>query len=574
MKKLQLILMIGFISIYSYSQPYFQKITTGPVATDVSSTSQSAWGDYDNDGDQDLVVIPWNDACWPCTYPILFYKNNGDGTFTREINEIGQQVIDGRGAAWGDYDNDGNLDLYIARYFNQKNMLFRNLGNAHFEQITTGAIVNDMNSSFGCAWADYNKDGWIDLFVSNGQNQNDALYKNNGNGTFTKITSDPIVLDGAESWGCAWGDYDNDGWSDLFVVTYQGQNDMLYHNNGNGTFTRIYNTLPAMDGEWGVGCAWGDYDNDEKLDLYVTYSNSTSRLFHNDGNGIFSLSGTLPSFEQGYTNIANWGDFDNDGWLDLFVPKRGTSVQNTLFRNINGTGFVKITGDVVTSEGGRSDAGIWGDYNNDGRIDLFVSNGSGAIVPNYFYKNITTTGNYITLKLKGCTSNKSAIGTRVKLRDGSITMIREVSGGNSSQNMLWQHFGLGTITNIDSIIVYWTTGNIQRLTNVQSNQILNVNECVIGIINNQIPLKFELKQNYPNPFNPVTQIEYSLLKATNVNITVFDITGKLVKTMVNEYQNYGTYRIDFDGSDLSSGIYIYKINTEEFSDTKKMILIK
>ncbi len=568
------LLSLLFIVTGTSSQPYFQKITTGPIATDVSSSSECAWGDYDNDGDQDLVVIPWNALCSLCTYPVLFYKNNSDGTFTREINEIGQQVIDGRGVAWGDYDNDGNLDLFITRYYNQKNMLFRNLGNGHFELITTGAIVNDINSSYGCGWADYNKDGWLDLFVANGQNQNDALYKNNGNGTFTKITNDPLVLDGSESRGCAWGDYDNDGWPDLFVVTYQGQNDMLYHNNGNGTFTRIFNTLPAIDGDWGAACAWGDYDNDGKLDLYVTFSNSTNKLYHNDGNGIFSLSGTLPSFEQGYSHGANWADFDNDGWIDLFVPKRSNST-NALFKNANGLGFTKVTNDVVGLEGGYSDAGIWGDYNSDGKIDLFVGNGSTSpLIANYFYKNITTTGNYITLKLKGCTLNRSAVGARIKLRDGATTMIREVNGGSGSQSMLWQHFGLGAITNIDSILVYWTTGNVSRLSNIQANQTLLVDECVIGIINNQLPAVYELKQNYPNPFNPVTQIEYSIVKSANVKMSIFDVTGKLIKILVNENQGFGTYKVDFDGKDLASGLYICKIETEEFTALIKMMLLK
>lgn len=196
MKKILTLLLLFIIQNLNFSQPYFQKITTGQIATDISSSSQCAWGDYNNDGYQDLVAIPWNDGCWPCAYPILVYKNNGDGTFTRDINLIGQQVIDGLAAAWGDYDNDGRLDLYITRYFSRPNLLFHNEGNGQFTAVSgAGAIITDANSSVGCSWGDYNKDGWIDMFVCNGQNQNDALYKNNGNGTFTKIINDPVVLD-------------------------------------------------------------------------------------------------------------------------------------------------------------------------------------------------------------------------------------------------------------------------------------------------------------------------------------------------------------------------------------------
>ena len=577
MKKI--ILLVCLIVSSVYSQPYFQKITTGQIATDISSTSMVAWADYNNDNYQDVVVVPWNDICWPCTYPVLIYKNNGDGTFTREINAIGQEVIYGNGAAWGDYDNDGKIDLYITRYFNTTNLLFHNEGNGTFSKVlNAGSIVTDALSSAGCSWGDYNKDGWIDMFVANGQGQNDALYKNNGNRTFTKINNDPIVLDAAESRSCSWGDYNNDTWPDMFVVTYAGQSDMLYSNNGNGTFTRIFNSGTTNDALYGSGCSWSDYDNDGWLDLYVTNNNANNMLYHNERNGTFTLSGTLPSFESGFSYIANWGDFDNDGWIDLFVPKRtvnGSNPLNALFKNVNGVGFTKITNDVIGLEGGACDAGAWTDYNNDGKLDIYIPNGSrNPLMAAYFYKNISTTGNYITLKLKGCNLNKSAIGARIKIVDGSTKIIREVSGGNCTQNMLWQHIGLGNITNIDSVIVYWTTGNISKLSNVSANQLLTVDECVIGIINNQLPVKFELKQNYPNPFNPVTQIEYSLLRSGLVKLNIYDVNGKLVKNIVNENQSFGTYRYDFDGSGLSSGVYIYEIATPDFYDTKKMILVK
>ena len=572
MKKFVLFLLI--ISCYSvFAQPFYQKITTGQIANDISSSSQLAWGDFNNDGYQDLVIVPWNDGCWPCSYPILLYKNVGDGTFIREINTIGQQVINGNGAAWGDYDNDGKLDLYITRFFNQTNLLFHNDGGGNFTQVLTGSIVTDANSSIGCSWADYNKDGWLDLFVSNGQNQNDALYKNNGNGTFNRITNDPIVLDGAEGRSCSWGDYNNDSWPDMFVVNYGGQPDMLYKNNGNGTFTRIYNSGTTNDNAYGSSCSWADYDNDGWLDLYVTNNNSQNRLYHNERNGTFTLSGTLPSFENGYSYIANWADFNNDGWIDLFVPKRNGL--NSLFMNANGVGFTKVTGDVVAYEGGVSDAGAWADFNNDGKIDLAVGNGSTTpLVNNYLYKNVSTGGNYITLKLSGCSLNKSAIGARIRIVDGNKVLLREVGGGNASQNMLWQHFGLGSITSIDSIIVYWTTGNTQKFTNVLSNQLMSISECTIGIINSQLPVAYELSQNYPNPFNPATEIQYSIMKSGSVKLSVFDMSGKLVSTIVDEEQTFGTYKYSFDASGLSSGVYVYRLEAPGFSSVKKMVLIK
>ena len=574
MRKIIAFLFVLAITNFLYSQPYFQKITTGPIVSDISSNSQCAWADYDNDGDQDLVIMPWNDNCWTCYYPILMYKNLGNGIFEKVTNNaITQQTINAIGVAWGDYDNDGKLDLFIARVFNFNNLLFHNEGNGVFTQILNGSIVNDAGQSTGCAWGDYDRDGKLDLFVCNQNDQNNFLYHNNGNGTFTRITTGSIVNDGGWSRSCAWGDYDNDGWLDLFVVNYQGQNDFLYHNNHNGTFTRVYNGPQIADGKWGSGCTWADYDNDGFLDLFVTNNDAPNQLFHNEGNGNFTLSNTLPSNEESYSYSAHWGDYNNDGWIDLFVPKHGT--HNVLYKNTYGS-FAKVNDEILVYEGGVSESGIWGDYNNDGKLDLLVTNIYGN-TRNYLYKNVGTSGNYLICKLVGgCTSNKAAIGARIKLYDASFFEMREVDGSSSfgSQNMLWQHFGLGTITNIDSVVVLWPSGKRQKLANVQANQSILFDECAIGIINNQIPVKYELLQNYPNPFNPVTSIEYSLLRSVNVKLTVFDINGRVVKILVNQRQGQGTYRESFDGSNVSSGIYIYKLETDEFTDTKKMILMK
>jgi photosystem II stability/assembly factor-like uncharacterized protein len=556
--------------------PTFQKIVTGTIVTNSGSYSPNAWSDYNNDGFQDLVVLPWNDGCWSCDYPILLYQNNGNGTFTNITNNaIGQISTKAWGGTWGDYDNDGGLDLFLSRPFGANNLLFHNNGNGNFTQITSGSIVNDGGSSTGCAWCDYDKDGWIDLFVANAGNGN-FLYHNNGNGTFTKVTSGSIVNDNGNSRGSAWGDYDNDGWPDLFVVNYGGENDYLYHNNGNGTFSRVLSGPMVTDGLYGSSCNWVDYNNDGWLDLFVTNNNQSFKLYRNNGGGSFTDVQIIPGQDGGYCYGSNWGDYDNDGWIDLFVPRVGNN--NLLYKNNNGTGFTKITSEPISNEGGHSEAGTWADYNNDGKLDLFVSN-SGGSTSNYLYKNNNPSGNYLICKLNGCQlqntiSNRAGIGAKIVIKDGTMRQIREVNTGYSTQNMIWQHFGVGSITNIDSVIVYWPSGNVQKFANVQVNQIFFIDECLLGIISNEVPAKYELEQNYPNPFNPVTTIEYSLLRSVNVKLTVYDINGRIVKTLVNQRQGQGKYRESFDGSELSSGIYIFKLETDEFTDTKKMVLMK
>ena len=277
----------------------------------------------------------------------------------------------------------------------------------------------------------------------------------------------------------------------MFVVNYRGQNDFLYHNNGNGTFSRVLSGPMVNDGLWGSACNWVDYNNDGWLDLLVTNNNQSVKLYRNNIGSSFTDVQIIPGLNSGYCYGSDWGDYDNDGWIDLFIPRQQNI--NLLYKNNNGTGFTKITNEPPGAEGGHSEASAWADYNNDGKLDLFVSN-SGTVTPNYLYKNNNTTGNYLICKLNGCElentiSNRAGIGARIVIKDGSMMQIREVNCGYGTQNMLWPHFGLGNVTNIDSVIVYWPSGNVQKFANVQANQIFLIDECLLGVITKQVPVK-------------------------------------------------------------------------------------
>ncbi len=561
------------------SQSYFQKITTGQIVNTLTKGNISAWGDYDNDGYQDVVISVANDNCESCTYPLQFYKNNGDGDFIKiSDNAIAQTSVVGSGLAWADYDNDGKLDLFVCGTNNSTNKLFHNEGNGNFSEVTEGIIVNDVNSwSQACAWADYNKDGLIDLFVANRDNERNFLYKNTGNGNFVKVTQGSIVNDIGASRSCSWGDFDNDGWLDLFVLNYEGQNDYLYHNNGGQSFTKILNLPMVNDNRWGNSCGWADFNNDGNPDLFVTNNSSNNSLFINHGNGDFSQSNleiTLEGNSHGFT----FGDYNNDGYEDLFVCNRNR--HNTLYRNNEGISFTKITDEIINMEGGSSSiAASMIDYNNDGNPDVFVTNRF-SIPNNYLYKNISSGNNSITIKLNGCISNRSAIGARIKILAGGILQYKDVTSGTGwgSQCALWPHFGLGNAAVIDSLIVYWPSDSITKLSNVAVNQFVTINECgteIIGISNyNEISLNYFLSQNYPNPFNPATVINYEIPENRFTKLKVYDILGNEIAVLVNEIQNAGMYNIRFDGSGLPSGIYYYKLESGNFISSKKMTLIK
>jgi photosystem II stability/assembly factor-like uncharacterized protein/uncharacterized protein YuzB (UPF0349 family) len=557
--------------MFSDTSRIFQKVTSGSIVNLINSGHSAAWADLDNDGDQDVVVTSFNNNCSTCENQLLMFTNNGDGTFSRVINNaITNQSGVTTGLAWGDYNNDGWPDLYVCSLAGGKNFLFKNNGDGNFTKITSGDIANIGGMSESCSWGDYNRDGWLDLFVANKDNYNDFLFKNNGNGTFTRITTGEIVNDGLYSRGCAWGDYDNDGWPDLYVVTYQGQNDILYRNNQDGGFTKITTGPEVNTPTWGFMCQWVDYDNDMDMDLFVT-SNPTNKLYRNNGDGSFTFIDNVLT-QEGNSYGFTWADFNNDGYQDLYTVNE--SRNNTFFKG-TGTSFVKLNYEITNQEGSYSSEASSVDINNDGRLDLFVTNRFNNY--NFLYKNISYGSNYITFYLTGCNlSNKSAIGAKINIYKGSFRATREISGGRYSQDMLWQHFGLGQISNLDSVVIRWPSGARKKLVNVPANQRVILDECSTGIIQNSnaVPVAYSLSQNYPNPFNPTTKIKFSIPKSGFAELKIYDNLGREINTLVSTNLNSGIYETEFDGSGLSSGIYFYQLRAGEFIETKRMVLTK
>jgi hypothetical protein len=454
----------------------FTKITAGNIVSDHGSTYAGAWGDFDNDGFIDLVAA--NGA--PSSNENEFlYRNDGTGAFTKIT---GINVVTNGGvsfaAAWGDYDNDGFLDLFIPN-LNQKNFLYRNLGNGVFTKIAAGNIVNDVGNSVACAWGDYDNDGWLDLFVANRGGQKNFLYHNNGDGTFTKITTGNVVNDVGSSEGCAWGDYDNDGYLDLFVTNY-GQRNFLYHNNRDGTFTKVSTGSIVTDIAYSVCAAWGDYNNDGYLDLFVTSFGGYNLFYRNNRDGTFTRITTGNIATDGGTAVGcTWGDYDNDGALDLFVS-RASNQPNLLYHN-NGDGILdKITTGNIVTDGGDSIGSAWGDYDNDGFLDLFVANRAGQ--NNFLYHNDGNSNHWLRVKCVGTVSNRAAIGTKIRIKATIAGLerwqLRQISGGDGENNSdsLIAQFGLGDAIVIDAVRVEWPSGAVQELTNTAPNQTLTLIE--------------------------------------------------------------------------------------------------
>jgi len=463
----------------------------------------------------------------------------------------------GYGVAFGDYDNDGDLDIYIANARTDANVLYRNDGDGTFTDVTGEAGVGGGYAGEGVAWGDYDNDGDLDLYVMTCYDGG-ILYRNNGDETFTDVTQETGVSNsGGQGWGVAWGDYDNDGDLDLYVVrkAYFGENsgNLLYCNDGDGTFTDVTAQAGVGDEGEGLACAFGDYDNDGDLDLYVTNVNSQADvLYRNNGDGTF----TDVTQEAGVVNTNNgrevtFGDFDNDGYLDIYVAN--TPQANILFHN-NGNGtFTDITqmaGVGCVKPGG---AITLGDYDSDGDLDIYLVVGGQA---NVLYRNNGNENNWLVVKTKGVVSNRDGIGAKVRVIAGELSMIREVSGGSgyTSQNSLPVEFGLGSYPQADSVIISWSSGIVDTFYSVMADKFYTAIEgsSLVGVREDRQttrPKAFSLSQNYPNPFNPFTRISYSLPKDCEVRLNIYNVLGQRVRVLVSERKRAGYYYAIWDGRD-------------------------
>ncbi len=502
--------------------------------------SGAAWGDYNNDGWPDLFLV---NVVGPITLTpaevrqsparCALYRNNRDGTFTDVSVEAGVDLrVWGMGAEWADYDNDGWLDLVVSAY--GENVLYHNDGDGTFSDRSRAAGLGGKRGFWsGVAWADYDRDGFLDLYVTGyvkysrpseptaaaqydvenpaSINPNafpperNLLYHNNRDGTFTEVAARAGVRgDQGKSLEAAWADFDEDGWPDLYVANDVTDN-QLFRNRGNGTFEDISHLAHVADYRSAMGLAVGDWNGDGHLDIHITHWIAQENALYTNVGHRTPGTHTGPAVEfkdeadryglgQITLDFVGWGtfffDYDNDGKLDLFVANGHTFQRRDapqflapetgqLFWNQGvGHGFYDVSaasGEYFrTPYVGRGAA--YADYDNDGDLDVVVVNHGGPAV--LLRNDGGNRAHWLKVKLEGRRSNRTAVGAKIRLVAEHTTQVREVGDQASylSQNDLTEHFGLGTIAQVDSLVVIWPSRLHQVWTGLPSNQTVRLVE--------------------------------------------------------------------------------------------------
>ena len=561
----------------------------------ISSKVGMAIADIDRNGWQDIFLVRWRGP----GYSHIYINDNGtfvdisDQLPLRQIEEDDEQSLT-RTCIWVDYDNDGDRDLSVSR---EKSIhLYRNDNNIFTEvseemgfvgHVPPGFITEWQYSLAG--WADYDLDGDLDCAISQMNNPDLYLFRNDGE-FFTDVASE-VGLSGTPMPGdltrISWTDFDLDGDPDIHSRTDFMRND-------NGYFTLVTDTLGLTGLGQTTNREFFDYDNDGDLDFFKATGNADpgnfDELWENNDGVFTNISNEVGLVSVQYRHRGlTVGDFDNDGDQDIFLENSDSDDSyDVLFVNEElepgVRGFANVSEFIgLTKTGDRKGCAFF-DYDKDGFLDIYMPS---AEFNHILYHNAAVNNtNWIGFILEGTLSNRDAVGSIVTLYTGEKKQIRLTKCGNGfvRQDNPWVHFGIGFETSVDSIIIRWPLGYKQVLTDIAINEYHNIKEPDYTSVDSEHdeslkPTMFHLGQNYPNPFNSNTRIGFNLKKTDYVSLIIYDMAGREIIDLVGEKHDPGLHSVVWDGRDVrgnlvSSGVYFYTFTAGSISLTKKMLLLK
>jgi hypothetical protein len=558
--------------------PVFQDIAPSAGVDNSEMAMGAAFLDINNDGMDDIYLI--NDH--QPGYRNFLYLNQGDSTFA----EIGESAGVGLpefpvAVRVGDIDNDGWQDLFVFT-LDAHNMLYRNNQDNTFTDWLEGSPVSNQYLCAGDV-GDVNNDGILDVYVvvRNFYNFYSILYQGYPHGEFAEVWRSNAPL----WYGCdvQFCDFDNDGDQDIL----QGNMGTL-----NWLFQIDYPTMTEIAEPAGIAGyidefkypIRGDFDNDGWMDVFsITFMEagpSPHCLYRQDSPMHFfnriNSSGIDP---LDTVNVGVAGDFDNDGWIDIVTVYQVTGVTRFWHNNQDGT-FSEVASQTGLTLNNRETQGLAvGDINCDGFLDIYmVKYGSGNSA-NRLFLNGGNDNHWLQIALRGIESNGLGLGARVKAAAGDLVQWRDVGGGRWAMcsNAPYVHLGLGDHAVVDSVIVMWPSGRMQTLTNVQADQRITVTEGATSVhdpVQSKPAMSFRLLGAYPNPFNPTTTFSFVLPTAAQVQMIVYNVAGQKVATVVESWYDSGVHKVTFDGSGLASGVYFCRLQAGDYVGVQKMVLLK
>ncbi|MFK7774556.1 MAG: FG-GAP-like repeat-containing protein [Saprospiraceae bacterium] len=574
-------ILLLFFSLIFYSQLFAQtfvnRATDFGIVEGYGSLDFEEFGggvsffDFNGDG--------WDDLCFPtATGDSLLFFHNNQGAFER-IDGLVLDTSATKQLLWADIDNDGDKDLLVTNFM-AANRLYENDGNMNLTDITlSSGFFLFPDPTYGATFGDYDADGFLDLYITNRSNGTfdnftNYLWKNNGNNTFTNVAIQTNTSDGLKVSFCAtFIDINQNLRPDLYIANDRIATNTMFLNNGN-TFSDISASSGTDTVVNAMNVGSGDYNNDGHLDIYVTNTVEGNVLYQNNGDETFTDMATSAGVAF---NQVSWGgnffDYDNDGDLDLYVSSEEVEdgKTNALYENLGDGTFHQslpngIDGDTLISFGNAV-----GDFNLDGKMDIVVVNALGD--PMLIWENQTVNdNNWLKIRLEGVESNRDGISSWIEIYHDGQKQVRYTKCGTAylAQNTQTEHFGIGSFETLDSVIVRWQSGIIDRLENVQANQILGILEGMTIVSTTDILKEKKYFEVSPNPvsenyfylkssFGENVEVEMQLLNASGQ--VVFDKKMKLMQ---------GENQVELP-MNLGSGVYFLNIRTSEFTEYQNLI---
>jgi hypothetical protein len=600
LKVILIVILLSSISSQGQNLPTFELLDHNSIG--LTPTPYEKWGqsmaDIDNNGWIDIFCRRWGGPFHSRLY-LNFEGMYQDITDQTPLEAIEANETHTRTVSLVDYDNDGDKDIFFGT--DERIYFLRNDNNVFTDVAEEVGLVgqkppgfiNRWDYNIG-AWTDIDLDGDLDVIISQSFYANLYVFRND-NGMFTDVAAEYGFVDfapmgtygdrGSVTARMHWIDVDMDGDLDMNAGNFIFLND-------NGVYADATESLGFTPSVPIQNSEWFDYDNDGDLDFFKMCDQNDAEgcaveLWENQGGSFVDVSENINMMNLlDLSRGLSAGDFDNDGDLDLFVNHAQYDFQDALLLNEEIEPGVRYFENVIDfvgiSEIGDRKGGGFIDYDKDGFLDVYIP----AAHDNHrMYHNLGNGYNWIGLILEGTQSNRDAIGSVVKLYAGGNMQLRytKCPDGWLRQNNPWIHFGLGELSEIDSVVIRWPLGLTETLTDVTINQYHEIKEgaTTSGVFykKNELPVEFYLEQNYPNPFNANTKIHYELAQDSDVTVKIFNLFGNEIITLINEEQSAGNKMVtwnafDKNGSAVSSGEYFCQLKAGGFSQTIKIIHLK